>query len=83
MIATPTQPYTHRKSVATLPSLEPPAIPWAMIHAQPTNPMTRNPVRSGTRGRDPALTGCGATARTSRTITKANDSATAVAAPTR
>ncbi len=41
-MASPTQPYTHRKSEETSASLEPPAMPWAMIQSQPNRPIARS-----------------------------------------
>ncbi len=81
--ATPTQPYTHRKSVATSAALDPPAIPCATIQAHATSPMTRSATRSQSGGRLPRPDASGRSARTSRTRTNTNDRATVAAAPAR
>ena len=81
--ATPTHPYTHRKSVATLAELEPPAMPWAMIHAQPNSPIARSPYRSQAGGSPEGPSSAGSSTRTSRRMTNANDKATVMAAPAR
>ena len=80
--ATPTHPYTHRNSVATAASDEPPAMPWAMIQTQPTSPTARSTRRrtAGTRTMRP---GGAAAARMSRARTNTNDNATVAAAPAR
>ena len=57
-------------------------MPCAMIHTQPTRPTTRSAMRSQAGGSEPSAARSGGRARTSRTMTKMNDRATVVAAPT-
>jgi hypothetical protein len=83
MAATATQPYTQRNRLATSAALVPPAMPWMTIQIHATRPRTRRGMRSQAGGKWPGAEVSGRSARTSRTSTKMNDSATVAAAPAR
>ena len=56
-IATPTQPKTQMKSVATSASLDPPTMPWAMIQSQARSPSARSAMRNAAGGMRPVSRG--------------------------